>query len=161
MGQPLGKRGEGHTIPVEFDVKIDRHGLSTLQDKKPPVVPAAALMATNKQMPSCLAGVCMRVFTPPTTIIPSTGKHPVSALQELCTKKHWPTPVYELVNESGPGHMKTFLYRVSANQLISYGILLPHALVSFFRSLYLQGCSSQHVAVEIKRWLKLRQPLHA
>ena len=61
MGQPLGKRGEGHTIPVEFDVKIDRHGLSTLQDKKPPVVPAAALMATNKQTPSCLAGVCVCV----------------------------------------------------------------------------------------------------
>ena len=56
VGQPLGKRGEGHKEPVVFDVKIDRHGLSTTADKLPPVVPAAALMAANKQTPSCLAG---------------------------------------------------------------------------------------------------------
>ena len=56
VGQPLGKRGEGHKEPVVFDVKIDRHGLSTTEDKQVPVVPAAALMAANKQTPSCLAG---------------------------------------------------------------------------------------------------------
>lgn len=43
------------------------------------------------------------------------GKHPVSALAELCTKKRWQPPVYNVVHESGPDHKKDFLYQVVVN----------------------------------------------
>ena len=40
------------------------------------------------------------------------GKHPVSALQEICAKKHWDPPHYELLELGGPAHKKNFLYKV-------------------------------------------------
>ena len=40
------------------------------------------------------------------------GKHPVCVLQEVCAKKHWGVPSYELVSCGGPDHMKTFLFKV-------------------------------------------------
>ena len=43
----------------------------------------------------------------------SAGKHPVCALQELCSKKQWDPPSYDIVSETGPQHMRTFVYKVS------------------------------------------------
>ena len=42
----------------------------------------------------------------------STGKHPVSALQEICAKKRWDPPHYDLVSSSGPSHQMSFSYKV-------------------------------------------------
>lgn len=39
-------------------------------------------------------------------------KHPVSLLGELASKRRWGAPNYELVNEQGPAHAKSFLFRV-------------------------------------------------
>ena len=47
------------------------------------------------------------------------GKNPISALQEICAKKHWITPQYDLVMCGGPPHMKTFLFQVRVRQLLS------------------------------------------
>jgi dsRNA-specific ribonuclease len=41
-----------------------------------------------------------------------SGKHPVSALVELCTKRHWGAPNFEVVFESGPDHKKNFVFKV-------------------------------------------------
>ena len=41
-----------------------------------------------------------------------TGKHPVSALMEICNKRHWPSPQFTVVNETGPDHKKNFLFKV-------------------------------------------------
>jgi dsRNA-specific ribonuclease len=40
------------------------------------------------------------------------GKHPVSALTELCNKKKWGSPEFIMVHESGPDHKKNFLFKV-------------------------------------------------
>lgn len=45
-------------------------------------------------------------------IFSSPGKHPVSALQEICAKKHWDPPHYELVTDTGPSHHMSFCYKV-------------------------------------------------
>ena len=44
-----------------------------------------------------------------------TGKHPVSALGELCNKRRWNQPKYDIVHESGPAHDKTFKVKLSLN----------------------------------------------
>lgn len=36
----------------------------------------------------------------------------MSALQEICAKKHWDPPHYELINSSGPSHQMNFLFKV-------------------------------------------------
>lgn len=41
------------------------------------------------------------------------GKHPVSALMEICNKRRWQPPEFLLVHDSGPDHRKHFLFRVN------------------------------------------------
>ena len=43
------------------------------------------------------------------------GKHPVSALAEICTKKKLGVPEYSVVSQNGPSHKKNFLMKVSVN----------------------------------------------
>lgn len=44
-----------------------------------------------------------------------SGKHPVSALMEICNKRRWQPPEFLLVHDSGPDHRKHFLFRVLIN----------------------------------------------
>uniref|UniRef100_A0A673TQY7 Protein SON n=1 Tax=Suricata suricatta TaxID=37032 RepID=A0A673TQY7_SURSU len=44
-----------------------------------------------------------------------SGKHPVSALMEICNKRRWQPPEFLLVHDSGPDHRKHFLFRVLRN----------------------------------------------
>lgn len=43
-------------------------------------------------------------------------KHPVSLLGELASKRRWGAPNYELVNEVGPAHAKSFLFKVKSTE---------------------------------------------
>ena len=40
------------------------------------------------------------------------GKHPVSALIELCNKRRILQPDFVMVHHSGPDHRKNFLFKV-------------------------------------------------
>jgi len=44
-----------------------------------------------------------------------TGKHPVSSLMELCTKRRWGEPTFELCFRHGPPHRPNFIYKVTLN----------------------------------------------
>ena len=41
------------------------------------------------------------------------GKHPVSALTELCSKRRWGPPIFTQAFECGPPHKKQYVYKVS------------------------------------------------
>ncbi|TKS74088.1 Protein SON [Collichthys lucidus] len=43
------------------------------------------------------------------------GKHPVSALTELCNKRRIMQPDFVMVHHSGPDHRKNFLFKVTVN----------------------------------------------
>ena len=61
------------------------------------------------------------------------GKHPVSALQEICAKKHWDPPHYELLELGGPAHKKNFLYKVGDWKHITYIIsIIDHLAITLF-----------------------------
>lgn len=97
VGQPLGRMGIGVTEPIPMSVKVDRAGLSSVLDKAQPIVPASAIKATSTTKRSAHL---------------VEGKHPVSALQEICAKKRWDPPHYELVTLAGPSHQMNFRYKV-------------------------------------------------
>lgn len=44
-----------------------------------------------------------------------SGKHPVMALTELCTKFSWNPPKFEVETSAGPDHKKNFLMKVIVN----------------------------------------------
>jgi len=43
------------------------------------------------------------------------GKHPVSALMEICVKRRIGQPEFVLVEETGPSHLRRFQYKVNYN----------------------------------------------
>ncbi|XP_022256948.1 protein SON-like [Limulus polyphemus] len=89
-GEGLGKNKEGSLEPLLLNVKTDKKGLVAGSEmKKKPIFTAIA-----------------KDFS---------GKHPVSAIMELCTKRRWDPPQFSLVDENGPSHKKTFLFKVRVN----------------------------------------------
>lgn len=89
-GKGLGRHNEGNVDPILIDFKTDRKGLVADGEK-----------ASNK-----LALPMMKDLS---------GKHPISALMELCNKKKWSPPEFVLVDDTGPEHRKRFLFRVTVN----------------------------------------------
>lgn len=90
-GKGLGKNSSGPVEPIIMDFKTDRRGLLADGEK-----------AQKKSGPL-------------TIMKDLSGKHPVSALMEICTKRKWMAPDFIVVNDSGPDHRKNFLFKVIVN----------------------------------------------
>ncbi|XP_061759624.1 protein SON isoform X2 [Nerophis ophidion] len=90
-GEGLGRNREGTVEPIIIDFKVDRKGL--LAEGEKPQKPTGGMVVTKDLM----------------------GKHPVSALIELCTKKRMIQPDFIMVHHSGPDHRKNFLFKVTVN----------------------------------------------
>lgn len=99
-GTPLGKKKEGYVAPIIFDVKVGRTGLASIEEQP--------------QQRAGVGGPFGGYNLPkrkPAPIQNVNGKHPVSALSEICTKKHMGQPEYTCVFEGGASHNKTFLIK--------------------------------------------------
>ncbi|KAF7251101.1 Protein SON [Varanus komodoensis] len=90
-GEGLGKNKEGNKEPILVDFKTDRKGLVAVGEK------------TQKR------------HRPFSTVKDLSGKHPVSALLEVCNKRRWSPPVFVLVNDNRPEYRKHFLFKVMVN----------------------------------------------
>uniref|UniRef100_A0A672F7B1 SON DNA binding protein n=1 Tax=Salarias fasciatus TaxID=181472 RepID=A0A672F7B1_SALFA len=88
-GEGLGRNREGTVEPIVIDFKVDRKGLVAEGEK--PQKQTGGLVVTKDLM----------------------GKHPVSALIELCNKRRIMQPDFVMVHHSGPDHRKNFLFKVS------------------------------------------------
>ncbi|CAL8237104.1 unnamed protein product [Arctogadus glacialis] len=87
-GEGLGRNREGTVEPIIIDFKIDRKGLVASGEK--PQKQTGGLVVTKDLM----------------------GKHPVSALIELCNKRRLLQPDFVMVHHSGPDHRKNFMFKV-------------------------------------------------
>ncbi|XP_073440713.1 protein SON isoform X2 [Dendrobates tinctorius] len=92
-GEGLGRNNEGNVDPILLDFKTDRKGLVADGEK-----------ASNKLVLPAMKDL--------------SGKHPISALMELCNKKKLSPPEFELVDDTGPEHRKRFLFRVFVNGVL-------------------------------------------
>ncbi|XP_059149540.1 protein SON-like [Physella acuta] len=95
QGEGLGKNNEGSKEPLMLDIKIDRKGLTAA--------------AESNKVKTVTAGVPRAKDL--------SNKHPVSALMELCNRRRWGAPVFTVVEESGPDHKKSFLFKVKVNNV--------------------------------------------
>ncbi|XP_015217306.1 protein SON [Lepisosteus oculatus] len=89
-GEGLGKNCEGTVEPIIIDFKTDRKGLVAVGEK---TQKSGSLSAMKDLL----------------------GKHPVSALMEMCNKRKWSPPEFVMVHNSGPDHRKNFLFKVVIN----------------------------------------------
>ncbi|XP_072369494.1 uncharacterized protein [Scyliorhinus torazame] len=90
-GEGLGKNKNGPVEPIVVDFKTDRKGLVAEGEK------------TQKKSANF------------PIVKDLSGKHPVSALMEICNKRKWPPPDFLMVRDSGPDHRKHFLFKVMIN----------------------------------------------
>lgn len=81
-GQALGKLGVGDVEPLVIDFKLDRRGLNAIDE-------------VHKGQKAKLE---LRASTQPLNVL--SGKHPVSAINEVCQKRRWPLPTWTTI-ESG------------------------------------------------------------
>jgi len=93
-GMGLGKNAQGNSEPLVLDFKINREGLSsTLEDSDGP-----SFMGRKG-----FAGGIVKDLS---------GKHPVSALMEVCSKRRWGQPEFTLLTDPGAGNNRSYLYKV-------------------------------------------------
>lgn len=88
-GEGLGKDRDGPLEPLTMDIKSDRKGLVALEE-----LPSKK---TNSSFGQEIA-----------------GKHPVSVLMELCSKKRWTPPSFTCL-ETGPPNNRRFLWKAVVN----------------------------------------------
>ncbi|XP_055949381.1 protein Son-like [Argiope bruennichi] len=97
-GEGLGKNKEGSLVPLIIDIKMDKKGLvSEGESGKNNITNAVKELQ---------------------------GKHPVSALMELCSKRKWKPPLYTVIKDEGPPHKKQFLFKVEVNG-VDYQPVMP------------------------------------
>ncbi len=62
-------------------------------------------------------------------------KNPIGELQEYAVALQWPAPDYDLIDETGPAHVKSFVMQCTLNKLVSVGnffsILRENSLKAF------------------------------
>jgi len=93
-GMGLGKNAQGNAEPLVLDFKINREGLSST--------------AESSEGPTFMgrkgfAGGIVKDLS---------GKHPVSALMEVCSKRRWGQPEFTLLTDPGAGNNRSYLYKV-------------------------------------------------
>ena len=100
-GTGLGKNNEGVVDPIMLDIKTDKKGLV-----------AESEQVRNLPLQLVSSGAPGDSKASNAKFLNHSGKNPVSILHELCAKKHWVPPTYELVTEVGPAHRKNFTFKV-------------------------------------------------
>ncbi|GFS32034.1 protein SON [Nephila pilipes] len=96
-GEGLGKNKEGSLVPLMLDIKMDKKGLVSEGE-------------SGKSTSNAVKEL--------------QGKHPVSALMELCSKRKWKPPLYTIIKDIGPPHKKLFLFKVEVNG-VEYQPVMP------------------------------------
>lgn len=93
-GMGLGKNAQGNSEPLVLDFKISREGLAAGDESKD----SPSFMGRKG-----FAGGIVKDLS---------GKHPVSALMEVCSKRRWGQPEFTLVTDTSAGNNRSFLYKV-------------------------------------------------
>ena len=104
-GEGLGKDRSGEVDPLTLDIKMDKKGLMAAEE----------LLFNSSKARKRLGGgmgVAGNDVLTLTAMKDLSGKHPVSALMELATKRHWGPPNFVQVMEVGPSHRRQYIFKV-------------------------------------------------
>jgi len=91
QGEGLGRHKHGEVDPITMDIKTDKKGLSAADEGKKKCL---VVMKNSKDL---------------------SGKHPVTALTELCIKRKWSAPVFTPTFDCGPPHKKQYIFKVTVD----------------------------------------------
>ena len=100
-GDGLGKDRTGDVDPLTLDIKFDKRGLMATEE----------ILAKTKGNRTALTLTGCKDLQ---------GKHPVSALIEVSTKRRWGQPNFVQAFEVGPPHRKQYIFKVTHWQLLTH-----------------------------------------
>ena len=100
-GEGLGKDRSGDIDPLTLDIKMDKKGL----------------ISAEEQLWKKGGGKRGGDVKTLTAMGDLTGKHPVSLLMELATKRKWGPPSFVIAFECGPPHRKQYVFKVKSELL--------------------------------------------
>lgn len=90
-GDGLGRNKHGDVDPLQLDIKFDKKGLTAAEEDETRAKPGVVTLTGCKDL---------------------AGKHPVSALTELCSKRRWGPPIFNEAFAVGPPHKKQYVFKV-------------------------------------------------
>lgn len=93
-GDGLGRNKHGDVDPLQLDIKFDKKGLTAAEEDETRAKPGVVTLTGCKDL---------------------AGKHPVSALTELCSKRRWGPPIFNEAFAVGPPHKKQYVFKVTVN----------------------------------------------
>ena len=107
-GMGLGKNAQGNAEPLVLDFKINREGLSSTNESSdgPSFMGRKVIWFIVEQMLNRNQGFAGGI------VKDLSGKHPVSALMEVCSKRRWGQPEFTLLTDPGAGNNRSYLYKV-------------------------------------------------
>lgn len=105
-GEGLGKYKEGLREPLSVTIKLDKRGLSTKGDSK------RCLQTLGRRRSVPLSK------RPKDKVEKVSDKNPVTVLTELCVRRKFGDPQFDVCQVGGPDHMKTFLISVRVNGVV-------------------------------------------
>ena len=143
-GEGLGRFKSGEVNPLTLDIKFDKKGLMAAEETKKGR--EVVTMTACKDLSGILLLPCRGVQTNNVCI---SGKHPVSALTELCSKRRWGPPIFTQAFECGPPHKKQYVYKVCLD-LNKQNLSL---LISVFRSML-----TVLIICQLSPWITRRRP---
>ena len=92
-GEGLGKDQSGVVDPLQLDIKYDKKGLITAEE-----------MVGKRGKGEVLTMTGLKDMT---------GKHPVTAVMEVATRRRWGPPTFTQAFECGPPHKKQYIWKVN------------------------------------------------
>lgn len=123
-GEGLGKEKNGSLQPLLLEVKLDKKGLVATEE-----VHLNHTQSMHNTSYSCCQFLFLVSQTPQARQLAAKNKkinlnavkqnmdskHPVSLLGEICAKRKYGAPTYEIISETGPFHSRQFMFKVLAN----------------------------------------------
>ena len=94
-GDGLGKDRSGEVDPLQLDIKMDKKGLISAEEM------------VGKR------GKCGNDALTMTGLKDMSGKHPVTAIMEVATRRKWGPPNFTQIFECGPPHKKQYIWKVN------------------------------------------------
>lgn len=105
----------GEVDPLTLEIKFDKKGLQSAEEgymkrRKGDALTLTGIIVIARKIEAILNDII--IFNSPSGCKDISGKHPVSALIEVSTKRRWGQPNFVQAFEVGPSHKKQYIFKV-------------------------------------------------
>lgn len=167
-GEGLGKEKNGSLQPLLLEVKLDKRGLVADEEVRLPKshwiiwfaysTHSIHIFQTPKGQRQKAQPAKKKASSIQMAKQNMESKHPVSLLGELCAKRKYGAPFYEVVMEDGPFHHRKFLFKVNdrKKQMHLYPVILGNNSLSSCHDPSRSPWMDKSISQQYQAWIRKR-----